>query len=61
MDNKCKKKGCTNETLNERKYCNYHQSKKEDRKRAIVNGVLTIGGVMLTAVLKKNSGGSGKS
>ena len=53
MTNNCKKKGCKNEALNGDKYCNYHQSKKEDTKRMFINGASVLGSIALAAVLKK--------
>lgn len=61
MINKCKKKGCSNEAFNGGKYCNYHQSKKEGRNRAIGKGVMTVVGVVVTVVYNKFLKGSDKS
>lgn len=53
MINNCKKKGCNNESLNGGKYCNYHQSKKEDTKKMIINGASTLAGVAVAILFKK--------
>lgn len=57
----CKKKGCKNPALNERKYCNYHQVKKDERNKMIVNGVVAIGIFTFGLAKKKFFGGSNKS
>lgn len=56
----CKRKECKNQALNGEKYCNYHQSKKEERNRNIGSGVLIVASVIVTAFSKKLLGGSNK-
>lgn len=53
MKNSCKKKGCINEALDGRKYCNHHQSRIEDRKRVIVNGAGALATFAIAAILKR--------
>lgn len=48
----CKKKGCNNEVLNGNKYCNYHQSKKEEIKKTIVKSSGTIAAFTIAVALK---------
>lgn len=53
MINICKIKGCNNEALNGGKYCNYHQSKREDTKKLIVKGAGTVATIALAIVFRK--------
>lgn len=53
MTNNCKKKGCNNEALNGGKYCNYHQSKREDTKKKLINGAGALATFAIAIVLKK--------
>ncbi|EIF2087509.1 hypothetical protein ACSXC4_13775 [Clostridium perfringens] len=53
MNNTCKKKGCNNEALNGSKYCNYHQSKREDTKKMIINGASALATFVIAIALKK--------
>lgn len=56
MTNNCKKKGCSNETLNGSKYCNYHQSKKESKNKIMVSGVSVLAscvGIIFTKKIGK--------
>lgn len=53
MINNCKKKGCNNEVSNGGKYCNYHQSKREDTKKMIINGAGALATFAIAIVLKK--------
>ncbi|WP_283624195.1 hypothetical protein [Clostridium butyricum] len=53
MINNCKKKGCNNEALNGGKYCNYHQSKREETKKMIINGAGALATFAIAIVLKK--------
>ncbi|WEV16005.1 hypothetical protein PL325_15585 [Clostridium perfringens D] len=52
MNNTCKKKGCNNEALNGSKYCNYHQSKREDTKKMIINGASALATFVIAIALK---------
>lgn len=53
MINKCKKKGCSNEALNGGKYCNYHQSKREDNKKKLISGAGVLATFVIGIVLRK--------
>lgn len=53
MTNNCKKKGCNNEVSNGRKYCNYHQSKKEDTKKNIIGGASVLATSVIAIVFNK--------
>lgn len=53
MINNCKKKGCNNEALNGGKYCNYHQSKRENTKKMIIKGTSTLASVAIAIVFNK--------
>lgn len=53
MINNCKKKGCNNEALNGGKYCNYHQSKREDIKKMLINGAGVLATFAITTISKK--------
>lgn len=54
----CKKKGCKNPSSNGRKYCNYHQAKKDERNKMIANGVMAFGVFTLGLAKKKFFGNS---
>ncbi len=53
MINNCKKKGCNNEALNGGKYCNYHQSKREDTKKMLIDGAVGLATFAIAIVLNK--------
>lgn len=53
MINNCKKKGCSNEALNGGKYCNYHQSKREDNKKLLITGASVLASFAINIVLRK--------
>lgn len=53
MINNCKEKGCSNEALNRGRYCNYHQSKRENNKKILTNGVGFLASLVITIVLNK--------
>ncbi len=54
MINKCKKKGCNNEALNGEKFCNFHQSKREDTKKIFIGGVSALATCVIAVVNKSN-------
>ena len=53
MINNCKKKGCDNEALNGGKYCNYHQSKREDTKKMLIDGAVGLAAFTMAIVFNK--------
>lgn len=55
MINNCKKKGCNNEALNGGKYCNYHQSKRENTKKMLIKGAGGLATFAMAIVAKQRN------
>lgn len=49
---KCKNKNCPNQVEEGKKYCKYHQSKREDYGRKLL-GLAVMGGIGLFSKIKK--------
>lgn len=50
---KCKKKNCNKEVEEGKKYCKFHQAKREDNAKKLIGLGTTVGGIVLFKMIKK--------
>lgn len=53
MKKVCKKENCMNKVVGNENYCPYHQSRREDIKKSILNGAVALATIAISIVLKR--------